>query len=139
MSRQARRCACAVVRCRCLRASWAGGRIAWQCGSAENCAGNRRHEAMSWPEWMLQLAVVALLVAAMPFALRLERELRAVRRDRGALEGSAAGLNEATRMAEAASLRLRAAAETSGRQIAEKLATAEPLRDDLRYLAERAE
>src|SRR5690348_7292476 len=94
---------------------------------------------MSWLEWTLQLAVVALLVAAMPFVLRLERQLSALRRDRGALEGGAAGLNEATRMAEAASLRLRAAAETAGRQVAEKLAAAEPLRDDLRYLVERAE
>lgn len=94
---------------------------------------------MSWLEWLLQLAVVALLAATMPYAIRLERELRAVRRDRAALEGGAAGLSEATRMAEAASLRLRAAAESAGRQVAEKLAAAEPLRDDLRYLVERAE
>ena len=94
---------------------------------------------MSWLEWLLQLAVLGLLAATMPFAIRLERELRAVRRDRSALEGGAAGLSEATRMAEAASLRLRAAAEAAGRQVAEKLAAAEPLRDDLRYLVERAE
>ena len=94
---------------------------------------------MGWLEWMLQLAVVALLLGAMPFVLRLERELRAVRRDRGALDGSAAGLTDASRLAEAAAIRLRATAETAGRQIAEKLAAAEPLRDDLRYLVERAE
>ncbi len=94
---------------------------------------------MQWLEWGLQLAVVALLLGAMPFALRLERELRALRADRGALDGSAAGLTEASRLAEAASTRLRATAETAGRQIAEKLAAAEPLRDDLRYLVERAE
>jgi chromosome segregation ATPase len=90
-------------------------------------------------EWMLQLGVMALLAAALPYVLRLERELRALRRDRAALEGSAAGLAEATRMAEGASLRLRASAEGAGRQLAEKLAAAEPLRDDLRYLTERAE
>jgi len=94
---------------------------------------------MNWLEWLLQLTVVVLLAVTMPFAIRLERELRAVRRERGALEGSAAGLSEATRMAEAASVRLRAAAESAGRQVAEKLAAAEPLRDDLRYLVERAE
>lgn len=94
---------------------------------------------MVWLEWGLQLSVVALLLGAMPFALRLERELRAVRRDRSALDGSASGLTEASRLAEAAALRLRATAETAGRQIAEKLAAAEPLRDDLRYLVERAE
>ena len=90
-------------------------------------------------EWMLQVAVIALLGAALPYVLRLERALRTLRQDRGALDGSAAGLAEATRMAEAASLRLRASAETAGRQVAEKLAAAEPLRDDLHYLVERAE
>lgn len=90
-------------------------------------------------EWLLQCLVVALLAVALPFVLRLERELRALRRDRAALEGGAAGLSEATRVAEAAALRLRAAAETSGRQVAEKLAVAERLRDDLGYLVERAE
>lgn len=90
-------------------------------------------------EWLLQLAVILLLGAALPLVLRLERALAAVRRDRAALEGSAGNLTEATRMAEAASIRLRAAAETGGRQLAERLAAAEPLRDDLRYLVERAE
>jgi hypothetical protein len=42
-------------------------------------------------------------------------------------------------MAEAAMVRLRAAAELAGRQVAERVAVAEPLRDDLRFLAERAE
>lgn len=90
-------------------------------------------------EWVLQLVVVGLLGAALPFVLRLERELRALRQDRAALDGSAAGLAEATRLAEAASIRLRASAESAGRQVAEKLAAAEPLRDDLQYLVERAE
>ena len=94
---------------------------------------------MSWLEWALQLTLAGLLAGAMPFVLRLEREFRALRRDRGALEGGATDLNEASRLAEAASFRLRAAAETAGRQVAEKLAAAEPLRDDLRYLVERAE
>lgn len=94
---------------------------------------------MSALEWVLQLVVVALLAAALPFALRLERALSALRRDRAALDGAAVGLVEATRLAEAASLRLRASAEGAGRQVAEKLAAAEPLRDDLQYLVERAE
>ena len=90
-------------------------------------------------EWAVQLLVIVLLGVALPYVLRLERELRALRRDRAALDGSAAGLAEATRLAEAASLRLRASAESAGRQVAEKLAVAEPLRDDLHYLVERAE
>jgi hypothetical protein len=94
---------------------------------------------MSILEWGLQLVLLALLGAAIPFALRLERALREIRRDRGALEGSAQGLGEAARMAEAAMVRLRASAELAGRQVAERTAVAEPLRDDLRYLIERAE
>jgi hypothetical protein len=90
-------------------------------------------------EWGLQVVLLALLGAAIPFALRLERALREIRRDRGAMEGSAQGLSEAARMAEAAMVRLRASAELAGRQVAERTAAAEPLRDDLRYLVERAE
>ncbi|GGJ00762.1 DUF6468 domain-containing protein [Neoroseomonas lacus] len=94
---------------------------------------------MTMLEWVLQLALLLMLGAAIPFALRLERALREIRADRSALEGSAQGLSEAARMAEAAMVRLRASAELAGRQVAERTATAEPLRDDLRYLVERAE
>jgi hypothetical protein len=94
---------------------------------------------MSWLEWGLQLAVLLLLGGALPFVFRLERALTALRRDRAAIEGGAASLAEATRMAEAASIRLRASAEMAGRQVAERMAAAEPLREDLRYLVERAE
>lgn len=94
---------------------------------------------MGWLEWLAQLAVILLLAVALPLVLRLERALAAVRRDRAALDGSAGSLTEATRLAEAASIRLRAAAEGGGRQLAERLAAVEPLRDDLRYLIERAE
>ncbi|MBW6397290.1 hypothetical protein KPL78_05480 [Roseomonas sp. HJA6] len=90
-------------------------------------------------EWVLQLVLLLMLAAAIPFALRLERALREIRRDRSALDSSAQGLGEAARMAEAAMVRLRASAELAGRQVAERTATAEPLRDDLRYLIERAE
>ena len=94
---------------------------------------------MGWFEWLAQLAVAALLAGTIPVALRLERALRAVRRDRGALEGCAATLDEATRGAEAASLRLRRDAEDSCRRMEDSTAAAEPLRDDLRYLLQRAE
>lgn len=94
---------------------------------------------MSMLEWGLQILLLVMLGAAMPFALRLERALRDLRRDRSALDGSAQGLSEAARMAEAAMVRLRASAELAGRQVAERTAAAEPLRDDLRYLVERAE
>ena len=94
---------------------------------------------MSWIEWLLQLLTVGLLLAAMPFVLRLHRQLSVLRREGKTFEGGAQGLAEATRQAESASLRLRASAEAASRQVGEKLAVVEPLRDDLRYLVERAE
>ncbi len=94
---------------------------------------------MGWFEWLAQLAVVALLAGTIPVALRLERALRSVRRDREALGGCAAELDEASRRAEAASARLRRDAEESCEAMAGGVAAAEPLRDDLRYLVARAE
>jgi hypothetical protein len=95
--------------------------------------------SFSWLEWGLQLAVLLLLGAAIPFAIRLERALREIRKDRAAMETSAQGLSEAAGAAESAILRLRATAELAGRQVQERVTTAEPLRDDLRFLIERAE
>jgi hypothetical protein len=95
--------------------------------------------SFSWLEWGLQLAVLVLLGAAIPFAIRLERALREIRKDRAAMETSAQGLSEAAGAAESAILRLRATAELAGRQVQERVTTAEPLRDDLRFLIERAE
>ena len=94
---------------------------------------------MSILEWLAHGAVLILMVVVLPFAWRLERQIAALRREGAGLEAGAAGLDEATRAAEAALARLRATAEGAGRAVAERVAVAEPLRDDLRYLTERAE
>ena len=94
---------------------------------------------MGWFEWLAHVAVAALLAGTILVALRLERALRAVRRDRETLAGCAASLDEASRRAEAASVRLRRDAEESCKAMEEGVAAAEPLRDDLRYLLQRAE
>ncbi|MFC0407517.1 DUF6468 domain-containing protein [Roseomonas elaeocarpi] len=94
---------------------------------------------MTGIEWLLQAVLLLLLAVAIPFGWRLERQLGALRRDRPALENGAADFAEATRQAEAALIRLRATAESAGRNVGEKLAQAEPIRDDLRFLVERAE
>ncbi|MBR0643453.1 DUF6468 domain-containing protein [Plastoroseomonas hellenica] len=94
---------------------------------------------MSAFEWGLQLVLLLLLGAAIPFVIRLERGLSALRRDRGALDGSAQGLAEAASAADATLRRLRATAEEEIRQLDERAGAAERLRDDLRYLTERAE
>jgi hypothetical protein len=94
---------------------------------------------MGWFEWTAQLAVAALLAGTIPVALRLERALRLVRSDRASLEGCAASLDEASRGAQAASIQLRQDAEQACREMERGVASAEPLRDDLRYLLQRAE
>ena len=94
---------------------------------------------MGWLEWTAQLAVAALLAGTIPVALKLERALRLVRSDRASLEGCAASLDEASRGAQAAAIRLRHDAERACREMENGVAAAEPLRDDLRYLLQRAE
>ena len=86
-------------------------------------------------EWTLQGALLLLLLAALPFAIRLERGLAALRKDRAALSEGASGFDSATREAGAALAGLRIALEQQARQTQ----AAEALRDDLRFLSERAE
>lgn len=94
---------------------------------------------MTLVEWAVNAVVILLLAVALPLAWRLNASLARLRGEREALAEAAASLGDATRAAEAALLRLRAAAELAGRQVAEKTAAAEPLRDDLRFLIERGE
>ncbi|MES2713405.1 MAG: DUF6468 domain-containing protein [Pseudomonadota bacterium] len=90
-------------------------------------------------EYALQCAVLLLLAVAIPYAIRLERGLAALRRDRGAMEGSARGLGDAAAAAEGTLRRLRMTADDGLRQISERCESGEKLRDDLRYLIERAD
>jgi len=90
-------------------------------------------------EWVMQGALLLLLAVALPVGWRLERRIAALRRDGAAVQSGAAGMAEATMAAEAALARLRATAEQAGRGVAERVAQAEPLREDLRFLIERAE
>ncbi|MDO9500748.1 DUF6468 domain-containing protein [Falsiroseomonas sp.] len=94
---------------------------------------------MSTLEWIAQAALLLLLALAVPFAWRLERQISALRREGAALEAGAAGIAAASEAAEGTLARLRATAEQAGRNVAERVAVAEPLREDLRFLTERAE
>lgn len=94
---------------------------------------------MGWFEWLAQLAVATLLTGTILVGLRLERALRTVRGDREALAGCATELDEASRRAQAASVALRRDAEESRTAMQAGAAAAEPVRDDLRYLLQRAE
>jgi len=94
---------------------------------------------MAGMEWVLECALIGLLAATLFHALRLERALGVLKRDRAALEELVAGFNASTRQAEAGIDRLRAAAEGAGRQLARQIETASGLKDDLVFLTERGE
>jgi len=94
---------------------------------------------MAGMEWILE-AVLALLLAATLFhALRLERALGVLKRDRAVLEELVSGFNSSTRQAEAGIEQLRVAADGAGRQMARQIDTVVRLKDDLVFLLERGE
>lgn len=90
-------------------------------------------------QWLLDLIVIALLAATLFHAMRLERALGVLKRDRAALEQLVEGFNSSTREAQAGIERLRAAADGAGRALERQTQTALGLRDDLRFLVERGE
>jgi hypothetical protein len=90
-------------------------------------------------EWLLEIALIVLLAATLFHALRLEKALGVLKRDRAALEELVSGFNGSTQRAEQGIERLRSAADGAGRQIARQIEAATGLKDDLVFLAERGE
>ena len=88
---------------------------------------------------LLEVALIGLLGLTLFHALRLERALGVVRRDRAELESLLQGFNDSTRQAENGVERLRGAAEGAGRHIARQIEAAANLKDDLVTLIERGE
>jgi hypothetical protein len=94
---------------------------------------------MAVMEWVLEVALVALLAATLFHAVRLERALGVLKRDRSALQDLIDGFNASTRQAELGIERLRGVAEGTGLQIAGQLDAAVVLKDDLTLLIDRGE
>ncbi|HTZ69911.1 MAG TPA: DUF6468 domain-containing protein [Acetobacteraceae bacterium] len=94
---------------------------------------------MGGAQFLLEAALVLLLGATLFHAVRLERALGVLKRDRAVLEELVAGFNDSTRQAEAGVERLRAATDGAGRQIARQIDQAQRLKDDLAFLSERGE
>jgi hypothetical protein len=94
---------------------------------------------MQGAQWVLEAVLVLLLAATLFHALRLERALGVLKRDRAVLEELVEGFNESTRQAESGIDRLRHAADGAGRQMARQIETAQRLRDDLAFLADRSD
>ncbi|HSU07156.1 MAG TPA: DUF6468 domain-containing protein [Acetobacteraceae bacterium] len=94
---------------------------------------------MAGAEWLLEIVLVGLLAATLFHAVRLERALGVLKRDRAALEALVAGFNASTRQAESGIERLRSAADGAGQQVARQIEAARAVQGDLAYLNERGE
>lgn len=90
-------------------------------------------------EWLLEIVLLVLLAATLFQALRLERALGVLKRDRAALEELVSGFNASTRAAEQGVDHLRTAAEGAGRSLQRQIETSTGLKDDLLFLSERGE
>jgi hypothetical protein len=90
-------------------------------------------------EWALEIILVVLLGATLFQAVRLERALGVLKRDRTSLESLVVGFNASTHQAENGIHHLRAAADSAGRQIQSQLTQSVALKDDLSFLTERGE
>lgn len=90
-------------------------------------------------EWILEVVLVLLLAATLFHAVRLERALGVLKRDRVALLELVASFNASTRQAEAGIERLRGVADGAGQQVARQVDAALLLKDDLALLVERGD
>lgn len=90
-------------------------------------------------EWLLEIALMLLLLLTVFHALRLERALGVLKRDRAALEGLVSEFNASTHAAENGITQLKSAADGAGRQIARHVENAVRLKDDLQFLSERGD
>ena len=88
-------------------------------------------------DWLLELVLVGLLALVLWHAIRLERAVTALRRDRVALGDAVAGFDTSTRAAQAGLGQLRQLTATAADDIAHRVAAGKALRDDLVYLTER--
>ena len=94
---------------------------------------------MGGMQWVLEVALMGFLAATLFHALRLERALGVLKRDRVALEELVRAFNTSTRDAEAGVGRLRDAVDGAGRQMARQIEAAGALKADLIFLNERGE
>lgn len=94
---------------------------------------------MAGLQWLVELVLLGLLVLTMVHAIRLERALGAIRKDRTALADLAGSFDASAREAEAGIERLRALADGAGRAVSRQADAAVSVKDDLNFLIERGE
>ncbi len=94
---------------------------------------------MAGMEWTLEIVLVVLLGATLFQAIKLERALGVLKRDRASLEALVMNFNMSTNQAENGIERLRNAVDGAGREIEVQVAKSSSLKDDLEFLTERGE
>lgn len=94
---------------------------------------------MGGMQLVLEVVLLGLLAATLFHAMRLERALGVLKRDRATLESLVGSFNESTRQAEGGVARLRETADGAGRQIGRQVEAAGALKGDLAFLIERGE
>jgi hypothetical protein len=90
-------------------------------------------------EWILDILLVVLLTATLVHAIRLERALGVLKRDRSAMQELVASFDASTRAAETGIARLHATADGPGRQIQQLIERGTTLKEDLTFLVQRGE
>ena len=94
---------------------------------------------MGGMDWLLEIALIALLALTLVHAVRLERALGLLRRDRTALGEAVAGFDSSAREAESGLGRLRVMTQEATQQATRSIEGAAVLKDDLAFLAKRGE
>ena len=82
----------------------------------------------------LQLSLIVLLIVTLFYTVRLERAIGVLKRDKIELENVIASLTTSSQQAETGILRLRTAADSTGRQIAQQIEAARSVQRDLEFL-----
>lgn len=94
---------------------------------------------MGGMDWLLEIALMALLALTLVHAVRLERALGLLRRDRTALGEAVAGFDSSTRQAESGLGRLHVMTQEATQQATRSIEGAVALKEDLAFLAKRGE
>lgn len=90
-------------------------------------------------DWVLELVLVGLLALTLLHAVRLQRAVAGLHRERSALGVAVAGFDASTRDAEVGLGRLHHLAQGVVGQVATGIEAAAVLKDDLAFLTERGE
>lgn len=94
---------------------------------------------MGGMDWFLEIALIALLALTLVHAVRLERALGLLRRDRAALGEAVSGFDSSAREAESGLGRLRVMTQEATQQATRSIEGAAVLKEDLAFLAKRGE